>query len=151
MLLEPAGWGRPPSQYLRVLLPPRAWVGKGREGKLGLVFCVGFGCSAFAVVSFALVVGSGLSAWRWFRLSDIWVRVCFGLSRLALVCPFAFVVGFGRSACAVVSFHFVLGSAPRVGRPSRNFAKKFEVRVVCLPCVNSVPRIPAVKSGWPAL
>ena len=49
---------------------------------------------------------------------------------LACVCPLAFGVGFGRSAVAVVSFHLFLGSASRVGRPSRNLAKKCEVRGV---------------------
>ena len=74
---------------------------------------------------------------RWFSLSLSLVRVrCWFWSfrvaavsfarnvgsRLVLVCvcPVAFGVGFGRSDCAAVSFHLFLGSAPRVGRPSRN-------------------------------
>ena len=57
-------------------------------------------------------------------------------------------VGFGRSIYAAVSFHLFLCLAPCVGRPSRNLAKKCEeVRVVSLSCLNSAPRIPAVKSG----
>ena len=69
----------------------------------------------------------------------------FGLSACAVV-SFVHIVGIGRSACAVVSFHLFLGSAPRVGRPSRNLAKKCKVRVASLPRLNSVPRIPAVKA-----
>ena len=75
-----------------------------------------------------------------------------GRSRLVLacVCPFAFGVGFGRSVCAAVSFHLILGSAARVGRPARDLAEKWEVCVVSLPRLNISPRIPAVKSGRPA-
>ena len=58
---------------------------------------------------------------------------CFRLSALLVgvgCWSFAVGVGFGRSACAVVSFHLILGWAPRVGRTSRNLARKCDVRVV---------------------
>ena len=56
-------------------------------------FACGVGRSAYAAVSFVHVFGS----------------------RLVMVVVLR--VGFGRSACAVVSSHLFLGSAPRVGRP----------------------------------
>jgi len=93
---------------------PMCWLARG----------VGIGVSALVVVLFA----------RWFRSAKLLVRGwCWYWSIGA---------GFGRSVCAVVSFHLPLGSAPRVGRPSPNLAKKCEVRVVSLSCLNSAPRIP---------
>ena len=78
---------------------------------------------------------------RWFRLSKLLFRV------LCWYWSFAFGAGFGHSVRAVVSFHLFLWSAPCVGRPRRNSAKKCEVRVVSTSCLNSAPRIPAVTSG----
>ena len=117
----------------------------------------GCGCFAFAAVSSAVDVGPRsvlvlvLRVCCWFY--SFAFGVGFGPSRLVLGCvfPFAFGVGFGRSSCAMVSFRLFPGSAPRVGWPSRNLAKMCAVRVVRLPCLNSDPRIPAVKSGRPPI
>ena len=87
---------------------------------------------------------------RWFSFCLCGGFVCpncwlgFGVG----ICLFG--AGLGRSVCAVVSFHFPLWSAPRVGIPGPNLAKRFEVRVVCLPCLNSAHIIPAVESAGPA-
>ena len=86
------------------------------------------------VRSFAFGVGFGHSAGRWFRFSTMLFRVWFWF-------------GLGRSACAVLSFFSFLGSAAHVGRPSRYLAKKREVCFVSLLCLDSAPRIPALKSG----
>ena len=100
-----------------------------------------FGCSAFAVVSFSLgsasVVphGGGLFCSQCSRLASVVAVVSFvfnaGWCRSFAACAVvsvilvvvvclvlvAFRLGLGRSACAVVSFHVLLCSAPRVGRP----------------------------------
>ena len=68
-------------------------------------------------------------------------------SRLVLVLVFRFGTGFGHSVRAAVSIHLFLWPAPLVGRPSRNFAKTCEVRVVSTPCLNIDTRIPSVKIG----
>ena len=83
-------------------MEPRAW------GWLyfSLVRCIVL-CSAFAVVSFVRTVGARL-------VLVLVLRVWCWLG------SFAFGVGFGRSARAVVSSNFFLGSDPRNGRPSRN-------------------------------
>ena len=125
----------------------------------GLAFCVAFG---FGWSAFAFGVGFGRSAWRWFRLSSMFVRVCcwfwsfaFGVDsgplRLVLDCvpPFAPGVGIGRPVRADVSSHLRLGSAARVGSPSRDLAIKWAVCVVRLPCLYIATRIPVAKNHRP--
>ena len=91
------------------------------------------------MVSFALVVGSRAVLVLLFRVAvDSFVHNV-GSSVVLVRVFFAFGVGFGRSACAAVSFGLFLGSAPRVGRPRRNSAGKCGVRAVCLPCLNIAP------------
>ena len=90
------------------------------------------------------------SFWRWFRsfsfcggfvCPNCWLGIGVG------ICLFGAV--YGRSVYSVVSFHLSLLSAPRVGRPSPNSARKCEVRVVVLLCLNISPRIPggACRAG----
>ena len=66
--------------------------------------------------------------WYWFWSSRVVVVLfLFNVgSRLVL----GLVLRVGRSACAVVLCHWFLSSAPRVGGPCQNQAKKWKVRVV---------------------
>ena len=130
-LRVPAGGGFPKS-----IPSSSACRGLGRGVGCGLVFRVAsvFGCPAFAVLSFSLVVGS-LGVGR---------AACAAVSYVQVVGPrlmlFAFVahrVCIGRSARAVVSFHSPHGAAHRVGRPGRNSAEKCECRVVSVSCLNT--------------
>ena len=114
-------------------MPPEG-VGVG----FGLVLRVALGCSVFAAVSFSHVDGSAL----------VLVIPCGG-GVVRPQCWSAFGVGFGRPACAVVSFQLFLGSADRVRKPSRHLADMWEVCDVSTPCLNIAPRIQAAKSsGW---
>ena len=90
----------------------------------------------------------GISLWS-FRVAEVsFVRnvgsclvLFFGPARLVLACVCLFCV------CG----SFVCSLLPRLSIDSRNSTKKSEVRAVSLPCLNIVPRIPAVKSGRSAL
>ena len=104
----------------------------------GLVFCAafGFGCSAFAVVSFALVAGLRPALVLVVPCGgDFVCPQCVGRSAYVVV-SFVHVVGWlvvvlrvgiGRSACAVVSFHLFLGSAPRSRQKVKTSRRKLAV------------------------
>ena len=94
-----------------------------------------------AVVPRVLNVSVAVLRARWFHFSKLLFRVrCW-------YWPFAFGAGLGHPGRAVVSFRLFLWSAPCVGSPSRNLAKKSGCRVVSLPCLDSGPRILSGSSG----
>ena len=94
------------------LLPPRV---RGGFVCPNCWLALGVGIGLLALVAVVLFA-------RWLRFSKLLVSV-WGWY-------WSFGAGFGRSARAAVSFHLSLWSAPSVGIPRRNLAKKCGVRVV---------------------